>query len=316
MFGSDEHIYLNCSQKSIKLSPVFIHILPLNCMKKVYLPGIVLIIFMFSDIITPALIAQERSVMTYNIRYGSADDGADSWDHRKENLAHEMAFYEPDFIGVQEALHFQLEYLDSLLTSYSYIGVGRDDGKEKGEYSAIFYHTERVRLLDNGTFWLSETPDQISKGWDAALPRICTYGYFQYKKRKKDKIWYFNTHFDHRGEIARVNSVDLIIQKVRELADLSEAVVISGDFNLPPKSEAIRKMSAAFNDTYTTSDHPPMGPTTTFTSFDINKEGGNRIDYIFTNDKIQTSKTAILSHWIDGHFNSDHFPVLSYFDIK
>ena len=135
--------------------------------------------------------------------------------------------------------------------------------------------------------------------------------------RLTEREFYFvNTHFDHRGEIARVNSVDLIIQKVRELADLSEAVVISGDFNLPPKSEAIRKMSAAFNDTYTTSDHPPMGPTTTFTSFDINKEGGNRIDYIFTNDKIQTSKTAILSHWIDGHFNSDHFPVLSYFDIK
>src|SRR5690606_27265891 len=130
-----------------------IHILPFNCMKKVYLPGIVLIIFMFSDIITPALIAQERSVMTYNIRYGSADDGADSWDHRKENLAHEMAFYEPDFIGVQEALHFALDYLNRKHTSCSKIGVERDDRKEKREYSAIFYRTERGRLPDNRTYW-------------------------------------------------------------------------------------------------------------------------------------------------------------------
>lgn len=276
----------------------------------------VLSVFMFLVWGQSVSFAQERSVMTYNIRYGSANDGDDSWDYRKENLAREIAFYEPDFIGVQEALHFQMEYLDSMLTQYSYIGVGRDDGQMQGEYSGIFYNTNRVKLLDQGTFWLSETPDQISKGWDAALPRICTYGHFQYKKRKKDKIWYFNTHFDHRGQTARVKSVDLIIQKVHALADLNEAVVISGDFNLPPESEAIQKMSAAFNDTYTTSENSPLGPTTTFTSFDINKKGGNRIDYIFTNDKIQTSKTAILSHWIDGHFNSDHFPVLSYFRIK
>lgn len=285
-------------------------------MNRLHFPVFIFLIFSISGIFTLTLVAQERSVMTYNIRYGSANDGEDSWDHRKESLVLEMAFYEPDFIGVQEALHFQMEYLDSMLTQYSYIGVGRDDGKKKGEYSGIFYNTDRVNLLDKGTFWLSETPDKVSKGWDAALPRICTYGYFRYKNRKKDKIWYFNTHFDHRGDTARIESVDLILKKVHDLADLSEAVVISGDFNLPPESEAIGKMSAIFNDTYTTSKLPPFGPTMSFTSFDINASGNSRIDYIFTNDKIQVNKTAILSHWIDGHFNSDHFPVLSYFEIE
>lgn len=281
-----------------------------------HLCSFVLLTFVIVMWHTPEISAQERSVMTYNIRYGSANDGADSWDYRKESLAREIAFYEPDFFGVQEALSFQMEYLDSVLTQYSYIGVGRDDGKEQGEFSGIFYHTDRLRLLDEGTFWLSETPDRPSKGWDAALPRICTYGYFKYKKKKKNKIWFFNTHFDHRGQEARVKSVDLIIKKVGELADLSEPVIITGDFNLPPESEAIQKMSRAFHDTYTTSEIPPLGPSTTFTSFDINREGGTRIDYIFTNDRVKTHKTAILSHWIDGHFNSDHFPVLSYFRIK
>lgn len=271
---------------------------------------------LFTILINAPVSAQERSIMTYNIRYGSANDGDDSWNYRKERLAQEIQFYEPDFFGVQEALLFQMDYLDSVLTDYDYIGVGRDDGMTKGEYSGIFYHTNRVKLLDQGTFWLSDTPNEVSKGWDAALPRICTYGHFQYKKRKKDKIWYFNTHFDHRGDVARVNSVDLIIRKVHELADLNEAVAISGDFNLPPESEAIQKMSAVFQDTYTHAQYPAFGPTMSFTSFDINASDRSRIDYIFVNDKIHVKKTAILSHWIDGHFNSDHFPVLSYFEIK
>lgn len=265
---------------------------------------------------TTALLAQERSVMTYNIRYGTANDGEDIWDNRKESLVQEIAFYEPDFLGVQEALHSQMEYLDEKLPQYSYIGVGRDDGKTKGEYSAIFYHTDRVKMLDGSTFWLSETPDKISKGWDAALPRIVTYGHFKYKKGKKNKIWYFNTHFDHRGNTARIKSVDLIIKKVHELANHKEPVLISGDFNLEPDSKPIQNMSKAFNDTYTHSRVPAFGPSTTFQGFNIEASGNRRIDYIFTNDNVVVDKTAILSHWIDGHFNSDHFPVLSYFRVQ
>lgn len=262
------------------------------------------------------LAAQDRSVMTYNIRYGTANDGEDIWDNRKESLVREIAFYEPDFLGVQEALHAQMEYLDEQLPQYAYIGVGRDDGKTRGEYSAIFYHKDRVKLLNGSTFWLSETPDKISKGWDAALPRIVTYGHFKYKKGKKDKIWYFNTHFDHRGTEAREKSVELIIKKVHELANSKEPVLISGDFNLTPDSKPIQHMSKTFNDTYTHSRVPAFGPSTTFQGFNINAQNDKRIDYIFTNDNVQVLKTAILSHWIDGHFNSDHFPVLSYFQVK
>ena len=239
--------------------------------------------------------AQVQSVMTYNIRYGTAKDGDDIWNHRKESLAREIAFYEPDFFGVQEALHFQMVYLDSLLPQYSFTGVGRDDGMTEGEYSAIFYHTGRVKLLKAGTFWLSETPDKISKGWDAALPRICTYGHFEYRKRKKNKIWYFNTHFDHRGDLARIESVDLIIKKVNEMARTDEPVIISGDFNLEPESPPIQKMSKAFNDSYTSSKLPPFGPSTTFQGFDIEATSNRRIDYIFGNDHVEVEKTAILS---------------------
>lgn len=254
--------------------------------------------------------------MTYNIRYGTANDGDDSWQYRKDNLARELAFYEPDFIGVQEALHAQLEYLVEMLPQYSYIGVGRDDGKEKGEYSAILYHTDRLKLLKENTFWLSETPEKISKGWDAALPRIVTYGHFRYRKGKRKKIWYFNTHFDHRGEKAREKSVDLIIQKVHELANAKEPVLISGDFNLKPDTSPMQKMAKSFHDSYTSSELPPFGPSMSFQAFNIEATGDQRIDYIFTNDHIKILKTAILSHWINGHFNSDHFPVLSYFEIK
>ena len=278
------------------------------------LPFLILAIFSFID--TSVLVAQDKSVMTYNVRYGTANDGENIWDNRKESLANEIAFYEPDFFGVQEALHMQMEYLDRELPQYSYIGVGRDDGKTKGEFSGIFYHTDRVKLLKEGTFWLSETPEKPSVGWDAALERICTYGYFQYKKKKKHKIWYFNTHFDHKGDKARVESVDLIIEKVKELADPSEPIIVSGDFNLEPFSEPIKKMASVYQDSYTASGIKPFGPTTTIQQFNVDSDRRRRIDYIFTNDHIRVVKTAILSHWIDGHFNSDHFPVLSYFELR
>lgn len=273
-----------------------------------------LLILFFTGTSTP-LIAQSYSVMSYNIRYGTANDGPDHWDNRKEKLTNEIAFYEPDFVGVQEALHFQMDYLKEHLPEYSYIGVGRDDGKTKGEYSGIFYHTGRVKLLEEGTFWLSETPDEVSKGWDAALPRICTYGYFQYKKRPRNKIWMFNTHFDHRGHKAREESVGLIVEKAKELSNPEEPILISGDFNLAPDSAPIQKMKEHFQDSYETSELPPFGHTISFNAFKMNPERGQRIDYIFTNKKVQVKKIGILSTLIEGHYNSDHFPVLMYFDL-
>jgi len=269
----------------------------------------------FTSVFTSVLIAQDHSIMSYNIRYGTANDGPDHWDHRKESLTNEIAFYEPDFVGVQEALDFQMEYLKENLPQYTYIGVGRDDGKTKGEYSGIFYHTERVKLLDEGTFWLSETPDEVSKGWDAALPRICTYGHFKYKKRPRKNIWVFNTHFDHRGHEAREKSVELIVEKAKKLSNEKEAILISGDFNLGPESTPIQNMKKHFHDSYETSELPPFGHSLSFNGFKMNPERGQRIDYIFTNEKVKVKKIGILSTLIDGHYNSDHFPVLMYFDM-
>lgn len=259
--------------------------------------------------------AQNHSAMTYNIRYNNVNDGEDQWDNRKTSLVKEILFYEPDFIGIQEGLHEQVQYLDESLAQYTYIGVGRDDGKTKGEYSAVFYHTDRVKLLEDGTFWLSETPENPSVGWDASMERICTYGYFKYKKGG-DKIWVFNTHFDHRGHEARKESAKLIIQKIEELATSGEPVLLSGDFNLAPETEAIQMLSKKFQDSYTHSGIAPLGPSGTFSGFDVNRENTHRIDYIFANDEVEIKKTAILSHWIDRHFNSDHFPVITQFNIK
>ena len=158
--------------------------------------------------------AQNMTFLTYNIRYGLANDGENRWDIRKDGLAKQIQFYEPDVFGVQEALGFQVAYLDSILEQYDYYGVGRDDGKEEGEYSAIFYKRDRFTILKKSTFWLSETPDKVSVGWDAALPRICTVLLVK-EKISGQTLWIMNTHFDHKGEKARENSVRLIIQNKR-----------------------------------------------------------------------------------------------------
>ncbi|MEM8889234.1 MAG: endonuclease/exonuclease/phosphatase family protein, partial [Bacteroidota bacterium] len=140
--------------------------------------------------------------MTYNLRYDNPNDGENRWDLRKEFLRDQLKFFEPDVMGIQEGLKHQLDYLDGELSAYSYIGVGRDDGKEKGEYTAIFYKADKLSLIRQSTFWLSESPDEISVGWDAALERICTYALFE-EKAGGAKFYVFNTHFDHRGEKAR-----------------------------------------------------------------------------------------------------------------
>ncbi|GAA5220938.1 endonuclease/exonuclease/phosphatase family protein [Membranihabitans marinus] len=254
--------------------------------------------------------------MTYNIRYANEKDGPDRWDERKESLVKEILFYEPDFLGVQEAVHEQVLYLDQALKKYKYIGVARNDGQTEGEYSAIFYHTERVKNIEASTFWLSDSPDIPSVGWDASLKRICTYGKFKYLKSKKDQIYVFNTHFDHRGIKARENSADLILKMIEEKTGNQEAVILMGDLNLTPDTAPIKMFSAAMQDSYTAYDEIPFGPTTTYTGFKITENPKKRIDYIFGNNKVKFEKTAVLSHWIDMHFNSDHFPIFAQFSIK
>ena len=159
---------------------------------------------------------QQIKVMSYNIRLDVASDGENRWDARKDKVAGLMNYYEADFIGGQEVQHHQLQYLLTQLTKYNYIGVGRDDGKEAGEYSCIFYNKEKFTVMQQATFWLSQTPDSVSFGWNAAYRRVCTYGLFQSKKTKQ-MLWVFNTHFDHIGDTARLESAKLIREQIENI---------------------------------------------------------------------------------------------------
>lgn len=249
-------------------------------------------------------------MMTYNIRYDNPGDGQNTWSKRKEFMSDQIAYNHPDIFGIQEGLHHQVQYLDSVFVDYGYIGVGRDDGKTKGEYSAIFYNKEKLQLLKEGTFWLSESPNKISVGWDAALERICTYGLFE-NKFSKEKFWVFNTHFDHIGNVARVKSAALILKKVAEFNTNHLPVIVMGDFNLTPEAEPILLLSKALNDSKQVSISKPFGPSGTFNAFEFNKPVLDRIDYIFTSkEQIEVLKYAVLSDSKDCKYPSDHLPVL------
>jgi endonuclease/exonuclease/phosphatase family metal-dependent hydrolase len=177
-----------------------------------------------------SLKAQTYKAMTYNIRYDNVNDGENQWFKRKEFLTNQMAYNAPDILGIQEGLHHQVKYIDSVLTQYKYIGVGRDDGKIKGEYSAIFYDDRKLEVINQGTFWLSKTPEEISVGWDAAMERICTYGLF-IDKTTDQQFFVFNTHFDHIGNMAREESAKLILKKATILNKNNLPLIIMRDFN-------------------------------------------------------------------------------------
>ena len=253
-------------------------------------------------------------IMTYNIRYDNPNDGENQWSKRKDFLSNQIAFNEADIFGIQEGLQHQVTYLDSVFVDYNYIGIGRDDGKTKGEYSAIFYNSKKFKVIKDNTFWLSKTPNEISVGWDASMERICTYGLFQ-NSNTKQRFFVFNTHFDHIGNKARLKSAELILQKIKELNPENLPVFVMGDFNLTPESASIQKLSKALNDSKKVSQLKPFGPTGTFNAFKFNEPVTNRIDYIFTSkNNIAVKKYAVLSDSKDCKYPSDHLPV--FIEIK
>ena len=256
-----------------------------------------------------AISAQSLKLMTYNIRLDVASDGENSWSNRKEYWASQMNFYEPDIFGIQEALPNQVTDITALLPKYNYTGIGRD-GIGKGESSNIFYKKDRFKVLDQNTFWLSETPGQISKGWDAALNRVCTYALFRDNKTKKT-FWVFNTHLDHIGELARTNSIQLILSKIKELNAKKYPVFFMGDFNSEPNEERIVNLKNEMSDSSEISEERPFGPTGTFNAFQHNEAVTKRIDYIFLSkdNAYKVKKYAVLSDSKDLKYPSDHFPV-------
>lgn len=259
--------------------------------------------------------AQSLNVMTFNIRYNTVADSLNAWPYRKDKAASQILFHDVTVLGVQEALHEQVVDLQQRLTSFKYVGKGRDDGKQKGEYAAIFYDTTRLQLLETQTFWLSEQPTVPgSKGWDAAITRIVTWAKFKDRKTKK-QFYAFNTHFDHMGKTARKESAALLLSKVKEIAG-SYPSVVTGDFNAQPSDEPIQVITDSANpdhltDSKSISITPHYGPAGTFNGFKQKEATDQPIDYIFVKNGGRVLKHATLSQSWEGRFSSDHFPVLA-----
>lgn len=249
------------------------------------------------------------TAMTYNIRYDNPNDGENWWQKRKGDFLALMQYYQPDIFGVQEALYHQVKTLDSAMIHHEYVGVGRDDGKKKGEYSALFYRSDKFNLLNQGTFWLSRTPDIPSKDWDAALERICTYAQLETKGDQKI-FWVFNTHFDHIGQIAREESAKLIVEKIKNLIEPGDPVILMGDFNLEPHEKAIENIREYLQDSHSVTLTDAYGPQGTFNSFNKDHELDRRIDYIFVNDQLEVESYRVIDDRYDLKYPSDHLPVV------
>lgn len=251
------------------------------------------------------------TLATFNIRYDNPDDDPHTWDNRKDVVANLILFHGFDIFGIQEGLMHQVKDLDERLPHHDFVGVGRDDGGEKGEFTAIFYDKDKFKVLASDTFWLAPETDHPNKGWDAALPRICTWA--KMASVDSDQTFYvFNTHFDHRGVEARNQSAGLILEKIQEINTESLPVMLTGDFNVGQETEAYQRLSSApgMKDTFDAAEIVYANNGTT-NSFDITKSTDRIIDHIFVSEEIEVRKYGILTDTYHSRFPSDHFPVMA-----
>ncbi len=258
-------------------------------------------------------------VMSFNIRYGTAADGANHWDQRHDLVVEAIRDFDPDLLGTQEVLAFQAEFLREQLPEYDFVGVGRDDGKLGGEMAAIFFRRDRFEKIDEGHFWLSETPDVPgSVSWDSSLTRMASWVRLR-DLRPGDaddarEIVFVNTHFDHRGEQARLESARLIRTVALELATGSP-LVITGDFNAPALPESGQPIAALLGtgvnrlfDTYRVVHPEPSPDEGTFGAF-TGERDGPRIDWIIVSREFAVRQAEINHMQRNGRYPSDHFPV-------
>jgi len=257
--------------------------------------------------------SESITVMSYNIRFDTPRDGINAWPHRKDAVAEMMGpKYGSDIIGVQEAEDHQVREIQERLPDYSWVGVGRADGKTSGEYSPIFYRSDRFKVLENDTFWLSEEPNKPgSKSWDAAITRIVTWAKFS-DRQTGQTFYVLNTHFDHRGEEARVRSSKMMVDFVSGL-DENIPVIITGDLNVTETDRAYSVIADApgISDARYVSETGHEGPTATFNNWKRLRPPESRIDYIFVSDGVRVLNHRILDDRYDGRFPSDHLPVIS-----
>ncbi len=273
--------------------------------------------FIIVLLIPYTVFSQSMNIISFNIRLNTPNDSINAWPNRIEMVTGLLRFHESDIFGLQEALYEQITDIEKQLPEYEWFGVGRDDGQKGGEFSPIFYKKSKFTLLKNETFWLSETPEKPSKGWDAAYNRIVTWGIFQSKETSK-QFMVFNTHFDHVGKEARKNSAALIKQKIQELnQNQNLPVIVTGDFNLTPDTEPVVLLKKFLRDSREISKEPPYGPKGTFNGFKLDADlSRNRIDYIFVLGTIDVLKYAALSEIKNKRFPSDHLPVFVKVQLK
>lgn len=241
--------------------------------------------------------AQNINIATYNLRNDSNTDDVKSgngWQQRLPYICDLIQYHDFDIFGTQEGLYHQLENMKSTLLNFSYIGVGRDDGKRDGEYSAIFYKNDKFELLDSGNFWLSENTETPNMGWDAVCIRICSWGKFKEITSGKE-FYFFNLHTDHVGVKARSEGAKLVLSKIKEIAG-NTPTILTGDFNVDQNDEsyALLKNSDILSDSYVLAP-VKYANNGTFNAFDPNLKTDSRIDHIFVTDSFEISRYGILT---------------------
>lgn len=281
------------------------------------------ITFIFVSLFCLCAVAQELTVCSYNIRYKNRDDSicGNAWRDRCSCLCNQILWERPDIFGAQEVLHPQLLDMAKALTDYGWIGVGRDDGMQKGEYAAIFYHKQRIELIEDGHFWLNETPDRPALGWDAACIRICTWGHFRDRQTGKD-FYFLNLHMDHVGATARSESAKLVMQRITAMTDGGrQLAVLTGDFNVSQTDElyALFTASGVLKDCFAAA-RQRFAENGSYNGYNPQAYTTERIDHIFVTPATTVDAYAILTdgRWkedMSGNMTrrnfSDHYPVFA-----
>jgi len=261
-------------------------------------------------------------VITFNIRYDNPGDGPYKWEFRKPLVLDVIQQESPEILGIQEALYGQVSDLQHMLPDYQWIGAGRDDGKELGEFNPIFIKSGRFIIKNMGTFWLSETPDKVgSRSWNSACNRIVTWVKLKDMKFRK-KVFVFNTHFDHISKEARIKSAYLLVSAIKQIAG-DNWVIVTGDFNDIEGSVMYKiltgsTMEISLVNTSRISRREPEGTSYTFIGFPFNPEEGNKIDFIFTknNQSATVIEHRVSTYNFQGRYPSDHLPVIVNFELK
>lgn len=258
--------------------------------------------------------AEPIRVMSFNVRYGTAKDGENHWDKRKEFLVETIRAFDPDLLGTQETLGFQRDYLAGKLPGYGVFGVGRNDGQEDGEMMAMYYRTDRFEKLDGGHFWLSETPDVAgSKSWDSSLPRMASWLKLKEKAGERPRtLYFFNTHFDHMGKVARTESGQLLARRIDEARGGLPAI-LTGDFNSSEDSEAYKHVFAggerSLVDLFRLAHPERTDQEGTANGFNPDHRKGARIDWVGATRPVKVRSAEINRITKDGRVPSDHYPI-------